>query len=395
MPKFLRIMGDEIEVDENRARPRPFHSPSEALEAHYDLLDWIDTDEGLAFTRNIVLKHRTNYGQDEDGNEVPPDDPAIAEGYRSALWDTVNENNTMFVSAHMCGQLQSLIPSFEDEPLWLTDLPGNMGTVLFEDPLRSMLSDKSPIDFPGDDGITYWIKGFVYRRVTNQTVNVARNGVHMRINITAPPTEEAKDDERMRQFESNDGIIVWPLFDAGEMFVAPGQWESHGCPPVLPMPFCAIPFGGRVDDEDERSMTDLYQTRQIVVTLFRMVWQYIIPEERFDRAERRRMERVARKHKRLPDDGEDIKIRHLRRLEVMEDHEPRDPADPHEGWVLDHRIVVKGHPRDQHYPSLGPARNPDGSWNPDSHRRIWIEPHERGPEDSPLVLKHSLDVVIR
>jgi hypothetical protein len=393
--KILHVAGDEIEVDENRAKPRPYHTPSEALETHYDLLDWIDTDNGLAMVRDIVLRHKTNYGQDEHGNQVPPTDPAIAEGYRSVLWDTVNHNNTMFVSAHMCGQLQSLIPTFEDEPLWLTDLPDERGTVLFEDPLRSELSDHIDARYPDDSPIDYFIKGFVYRRVRDQVVEVERRGVGMRINIQPPPGDyNAADDKRMRQFQANDGVIVWPLFDSAEMFVAPGQWESHGGPPVLPMPFCAIPFGPRVDDEAERSMTDLYQTRQIVVTLFRLVWQYIPAEDHFDRAERRRLERVARKHKKLPDDGEEIKIRHLRRLEVTEEPAPRDPADVHEGYVLDHRIVVKGHPRDQHYPSLGPARI-NGEWNPDSHRKIWIEPHERGPEDAPLVLKHALDVVIR
>jgi hypothetical protein len=398
MVHIVRILGDEIEVDENREKPRPFHTASEALETHYELLDWLDSDHGFDLTKSVVLKHKTNYGQDQDGNPVPPDDDGITEGYRSILWDTVNHNNTMFVSAHMVGQLQSLIPSFEDEPLWLTDLPDEKGVVFFEDPVRSYLSDKNEADpgwTEGDSTIDYWIKGFAYRRVRNSVVEIERNRVHFRINIQAPPNDPAADDRRMLAFESNDGIIVWPLFDAGEMFVAAGQWASHGYPPMLPMPFCAIPFGPRIDDVDERTMTDLYQMRQIIVTLFRLVWQYIPAEmEHFPRAERRRMERIARKHKKLPDDGEEIKIRHLRRLEVVEEHEPRE-VDTHHEWVLDHRIVVKGHPRDQWYPSLGPARLPDGSWNPDSHRKIWIEPHERGPEGSPLVLKHALDVVIR
>jgi hypothetical protein len=398
MAKTLRINGDEIEVDEGRARPQPFHTPSEALETHYELLDWIDSDHGFELTRDVVLRHRTNYGQDEYGNVVQPRDPGIVEGYRSILWDTVNHNNTMYVSAHMCDQLQALIPTFDEEPLWATDLPDERGTVLFEAAIRSTLSDKINETYPGDSQINYWIKGFAYRLTRNSVAEIERNGVHMRINISASPLEEGvEEDPRVAAFVRNDGLMVWPLFDAGEMFVSPGQWEAHGEPPMLPMPFVAIPFGPRVGPDDSSEMTtDLFQMRQIVVTLFRLVWQYILVEDdHFSRPEKRRMERAARKHKRLPDDGTEIKIRHLRRLEVMDGPIERDPADIHESHTLDHRIVVKGHPRDQHYPSLGPARNADGTWNPDSHRRIWIEPHERGPEGSPLVLKHALDVVVR
>jgi hypothetical protein len=191
--KTLRVNNDEILVDENRARPKPFHSPAEALETHCDLLDWIDAEEGFAFTRDIVLKHRTNYGLDDEGNEVQTDDEGIVEGYRSALWEAVNQNNTMYVSAHMCDQLQALIPTFEDEPLWETDLPDQRGTVLFEAAIRATISDSraTTSQYPNDDQIDYWIKGFVYRRVWDSTIEVTRNGVYLRINVAAPPTDDA------------------------------------------------------------------------------------------------------------------------------------------------------------------------------------------------------------
>lgn len=393
--RYLRVMEDNIEVDEDRERPAPFHSPSEALQVHCELADWIDTEYGFALTRDIILKHRKNYGRDENGNEVPPSDDGITEGYRSILWDTVNHNNTMYVSAHMCDQLQALIPTFEDEPLWETDLPDEKGTVLFEASIRSVMSDHPASQFPDDDQIDYWIKGFVYRRVRDSVVEVTRNGVQLKIHVASPPHEDPEDDPRVVAFQANDGIIVWPLFDAGEMFVAPGQWESHGEPPVLPMPFCAIPFGPRVEapDKDDH-VTDLYQMRQLAVTLFRLIWQHILVEDdHFPRSEQRRMARIARKHRRLPDDGEAIKVRHLRRLEQEFESTPRD-TEPGESHPLTYRIIVRGHPRDQYYPTLGPARI-DGQWNAESHRKIWISPHIRGPEDSPLVLKHALDAVVR
>jgi len=401
MTKTIRVNGDDIVVDEDRAQPTPFHSPSEALQTHCDLLDWIDSDDGFALTRDVVLKHKTNYGMDEHGNQVDPRDSGVVEGYRSILWDSVNHNNTMFVSAHMCDQLQALVPTFENEPLWVTDLPDEKGTVLFEAKIRSVLSAEISANFPGDDPIDYWIKGFAYRLVRNSVAEVERNGVDMRIHIAGPPLDAREHDDyvesdaRVAAFAANDGLMVWPLFDAGEMFVGPGQWESHGEPPLLPMPFVAIPFGPKVEMDDSSEMTtDIFQMRQLVVTLFRLIWQHILVEDaHFPRSEQRRIDRIARKRKRLPDDGEEIKVRHLRRLEHEFEPTPRD-TEPGESHPLTYRIIVRGHPRDQHYPSLGPARV-NGQWNAESHRKIWISPHIRGPEDAPLVLKHALDAVVR
>ena len=48
------------------------------------------------------------------------------------------------------------------------------------------------------------------------------------------------------------------------------------------------------------------------------------------------------------------------------------------------RWHVRGHWRQQHYKSLGPARLPDGSMNPKSHRVIWINEQVRGPDDKPV-----------
>jgi len=394
-PLILRINGDELVVDPDRQRPVPFHCPSEALQTHLELLDWVDSPDGEEFTGEIVLRHRENTGIDQDGNVVAASDPILAAGYRDILWDTLNHNNTMYVSAHMCDQLQALIPTFEDEPLWPTDLPDEKGIVLFEAAIPSVMSDRLSDEAraAGDSVINYWIKGFVYRRIHGKTVTVARHGMEMTIHIEHAPSRagvlEGQDDRRVEAFHQHEGLLVWPLFDAGEMFVVAGQWEDHGEPPVLPMPFCAVPFGPNVVAD---TGTDLFQMRQIAVTLFRLIWQHILVEEPLTRPERRRASRLAAK-RHFPLDGEEIKLRHLRRLEGEGEQTPRDTPEG-AGHTLTHRIIVRGHPRDQWYPSLGPARI-EGQWNPASHRRIWIGAHIRGPEHAPLILKHSLDAVVR
>lgn len=59
------------------------------------------------------------------------------------------------------------------------------------------------------------------------------------------------------------------------------------------------------------------------------------------------------------------------------------------GHRLDHLVVVRGHWRNQYYPSLGAATDPA------SHRLIWINPHLRGPEDGELIEHHKVTMVSR
>lgn len=63
-----------------------------------------------------------------------------------------------------------------------------------------------------------------------------------------------------------------------------------------------------------------------------------------------------------------------------------------EGSRLDYRLLVRGHWRNQHYPSLGPART-EGQYNASSHRRIWIDPHVKGPDDAPFVAKKKVTLL--
>jgi hypothetical protein len=66
-----------------------------------------------------------------------------------------------------------------------------------------------------------------------------------------------------------------------------------------------------------------------------------------------------------------------------------------DGFYFDHSWIVRGHWRRQWYPSLGPARNPDGSFNQDSHRLTWIEAHQSGNPMAPLVIGHEVTSAVR
>ena len=71
----------------------------------------------------------------------------------------------------------------------------------------------------------------------------------------------------------------------------------------------------------------------------------------------------------------------------------RQPAHPagvrsaEPAWTLDHRILVRGHwRRHQRY------KTADGSW---AEKEIYISPHIRGPEDSPLIITKKVNDLIR
>ena len=65
------------------------------------------------------------------------------------------------------------------------------------------------------------------------------------------------------------------------------------------------------------------------------------------------------------------------------------------GHKLAYRVQSRGHWRRVHVPTLGPARNEDGSFNDDSHRLKWIMPFWRGPLDGPIGPMHKATVVVR
>lgn len=127
--------------------------------------------------------------------------------------------------------------------------------------------------------------------------------------------------------------------------------------------------------------------RQILAT-FRLMNQKIPFESTRhpDRARRRRLDRIGAK---LPDDGT-VRVIQMRRMESDPNYEPPDgePDDSQRFWS--HRWSVSPHWRDQHYPSLGPARLPDGTRNPASHRRVWIDRYVKGPEWAPFIVKPSV-----
>jgi hypothetical protein len=118
------------------------------------------------------------------------------------------------------------------------------------------------------------------------------------------------------------------------------------------------------------------EIRRWFLAFMRLCWQENIIRTRHDdltdRPTRRRWERER------PGTNLDLQVLRLRRNVYP------DAAETGTGSPLGYRVKVRGFWRRQWYPSLGQARLPDGSMNPESHRLVWIEEHWRGPEDGDI-----------
>lgn len=87
----------------------------------------------------------------------------------------------------------------------------------------------------------------------------------------------------------------------------------------------------------------------------------IAPQQRAERATRKRLEREGFIHEPL------VRVVELRRKQTKSEHHGE--SDPVE-WS--HQWIVSGHWRQQWYPSLS------------SNQPIWVMPYVKGPEDKPL-----------
>jgi hypothetical protein len=131
------------------------------------------------------------------------------------------------------------------------------------------------------------------------------------------------------------------------------------------------------------------RVRRFILALFRFQWQRILVPQIYKptRHEAKRASRIGMKL----EDGY-IKVLRLRRHVEMEARGEHVEPDP---FTYDHQWLVRGHWRRQWYPSLGPARTDDGSFNYDAHRLVWIEPFVKGNPYGPLVVGHAVTAVVR
>ena len=149
--------------------------------------------------------------------------------------------------------------------------------------------------------------------------------------------------------------------------------KSAGIPKLIPAHTAAWGMGIRYDDPRYLgpNSTNYVDVRKYVHTLFTMLQQRIASRQ-IKTVPRQVYRGAKRKFKAAP--SPEIEVVVLRRSSNPYDKE----GDSGDGIDWTHRWMVDGHWRNQWYPGLN------------SHKRIWIAPHVKGPEDKPLWIKDKV-----
>lgn len=147
----------------------------------------------------------------------------------------------------------------------------------------------------------------------------------------------------------------------------PGPGWVGTVPPLLVAVYAGIPLGADVEElrrAFDDTTGDLEPASRVLVTTWLLMAQPIAVEatERIDRAGARQLARAGS----AP--AQPVRVIHLRRAT-----RPRAGETDEPGRLYRHRWVVRGHWRQQWYPSR------------DQHVPIWITAHIAGPDGAPLL----------
>jgi hypothetical protein len=309
---------------------------------------------------------------------------------------TLDAAETHYVSHHISASLVDAAKAGFDEPLYITDVPAESGLIVFEYPITipDLHPDTGAI-VPGLDmpiRAISWQVTEVYARadawehpIDEMTEMEKHPGIsyvlytdresYQTLFIPSAERELPEHVAAYRYYDRFHGEPFWAVDVSGWGFGL--KWQRDGT--LIPR-----------HDHDQGYIHDtVAYIRRWLLAYFRWTWQRILVPQTYkpSRPEIRRMTRAGM----VPEDGHMKIIRLRREVEAEARGEKTDSVE----WRRSHQWIVKAHPRRQWYPSLGPARNEDGSWNHDSHRMIWVEAHIAGNPDGPLIVGHNIVAAVR
>lgn len=286
---------------------------------------------------------------------------------------------THYVSAEVIDEVTEFAEASFPEPLFETDLLAHAGFAVLEKPLQV-------VDLHVDTGLPD-------PRVHTQ---VRAIGWHRHENIASPKDGTVGPGVTLFLYTTPDDYIngyVKELRATGNDYIAAAE-DSDIDGPFIPLEVIPWRFGVEWEPRPDDVAHHIPGTvpspvafqRRWFFALSRLMWQEIVVRhsDREPRQTQRRWDRLAERKAML-----DYSTLRLRRV-VDPDYVPSGMGIP-----LEHRVHVRAHPRRQWIPSLGPARLPDGTMDPNTHRLIWVEAHWRGPEDGPIGPLHKATSVVR
>lgn len=302
-------------------------------------------------------------------------------------YELLNAGETHYVSHHVMTTIEAAAATASDEPIFPTDPPAPSGLIVFEYPM--LIPDIHPEKLEIVPELLMPIRAIGWQ--TRDQIGVAN-----------PETGE---------YELRPGIAYVTYTDtdtfnaiyatkAVEMFGvkwSAGEDDMSTSLKVWPTDFSAWAFGTAWKTSkdlvpvamasDGAVSPHVGSVRRWLLAHWRWMWQRITVGSTYrpSKPERKQALRAG-----MPEDGH-IKVLRLRREIELEARGEGESAE----FSRLHQWIVRGHWRRQWFRSLGGARNEDGSFNHDSHRLVWIEPHLAGNPYGPLVIGHNVTASVR
>jgi len=273
----------------------------------------------------------------------------------------------IFVDADMVDLVQTAAESFEPEPLEYEDLLAPVGFALLEKPLVMK-------DVHGED--------MSWRAISWAPTWDTPTGILM-------PGEDADAETTKELFQAPPrGVTITMYSGRGDPDGYAFDELTEGTPMsryfLSVVHMTNLPFGDEpsvmgMPDRNDAAAIDEEQARRghyFGWSLLQVLWRLML--QRITTTETRHVDRKARrraKHEGLKEEDA-VTVVTLRRL-----RQQGEADEQHVEWS--HRWIVSGHWRRQWYPTLN------------RHRRVWISPYVKGPEDAELRVKERVYQLVR
>jgi len=295
----------------------------------------------------------------------------------------LNAAETHYVSARISNAIQEAAESAEPEILFPTDLPCPAGLIVLEEPL--IMEDFHPDT--GELVPELWmpIRAIGWEATEVAVITNGETTVKPGISYWVYADEASFQAIHVKAMERllpehaegmNTTLLdMWCCDFSGWAFGT--NWKVGDGPTAV------------LDTNGVEVFSNVGIMRRFLWAYWRWTWQRItvLRQHRTTRPESRQAVRAGRRL-----DDVNVKVVMLRREWEASQRGTQPDSDP---FRYDHQWLVRPHWRRQWFRSLGPARHPDGTFNEDSHRLVWIDGYTKGNPWGPLVVGHVVTSSVR
>lgn len=344
------------------------------------LMTCIYPDAGGRTATRLTNGATVSTAQDREPNETH---------LRLAIGNLVTEDRLLanepitYVGEEVMDLLNIAVAKMDSDTIYPTDLTSPSGFVYLSKPIY--LPDFHPETGKYDPRARYAVRAISWRI---EEIGLAYGedhlgqGVVLNLYTDAGITKEVIEPSLRQIWEDEkDSPYTGINLDAPHYVMFPGDQHAwaFGVPWTVNPDLTATAIS--TSHDTTIAPVAVADVRKWFLAFMRFCWQEIIVPRQPSNRDLSRQQRRA--FERSTTVANPINVVYLRRTREDGDQEPS------EGYSLAYRVLVRGHWRNQYYPSLGPVDDPM------SHRRIWIDPHVKGPDHAPFRETQKVTAVVR